>query len=75
MGENGLELLRKEHAPAAYAAALMELAARAVEFRARAASLCYAGNVSERVASWFNPTSSENMMRRIADQIYSLMGS
>jgi len=75
MGQNGLALLQREHTPEAYASAVVALAERAAEFRAHAASLSFAGNVGQRVVNWFEGSSSENMMRRIADQIYALMES
>lgn len=75
MGQKGLEVLRKDHTPAAYAATVLQLAEQASAFRARAASLSFAGNVGERVANWFDGSTSENMLRRVADQIFALVES
>ncbi|HKZ81769.1 MAG TPA: glycosyltransferase [Pyrinomonadaceae bacterium] len=75
MGQKGLALLRKDHTPAAYAATVFELAKQASAYRARAASLSFAGNLGGRVANWFDGSTSENMLRRIADQIFALVES
>ncbi len=73
MGERGLEMLEREHAPLDYVRTLLELAREAQTFRARAYGFKLARRAASLMSPWMKETrTDENATARVAAQIHAL---
>lgn len=74
MGQAGLKILEQRHSPENYASALLEFAAEASQFRARAA----AGKLAERVGQLTTEllgAAPESVLKSVATEIGALTGT
>lgn len=72
MGERGRALLEEEHAPDAYAQAIMDFAAAAPRYRTRSAAHRLARHAALSMSEWLPPKSRDGTLKRIAAEIYEL---
>lgn len=74
MGLNGRRLLETQHAPDAYARAVVDFAAKAAAFHPQAAAFELAERVGLELGRWLTPASTPDTLRRIAEEIEALTG-
>lgn len=74
MGERGRALLEEEHAPEAYAQAIVEFADAAGRYGTQAAAYQLARRATELMSDWLTPKSHEHTLKRVAAEIYQLSG-
>jgi hypothetical protein len=74
MGVEGKRRLYPAHAPETYVNALLNLAARVIEFRPHATAHHLARRAGEGMSSWIDVLSSDDPLRRVADEILVLTG-
>jgi len=72
MGQRGFRLLREQHDPEKYVRAILELAAKAREFRARKSGYDLARRAGMLMGSWTSNAGPEPI--RIAEKIYEIYG-
>ena len=73
MGEAGRRHLEAHHTPAAYARAVIDLAAEAERFRAYAAAYQLADRAATKMSAWLGPAASPQAFRRAATAINRLV--
>jgi glycosyltransferase involved in cell wall biosynthesis len=74
MGAEGKRRLYPTHAPETYVESLLKLAEQTIEFRPRAVAHRLAQRSGECMSPWIEAVSSEDPLRRVADEIITLTG-
>ena len=72
MGQRGLRTLREQHDPETYVRTILDMAARAREFRVRKSAYDLARRAGTMMGSWTSNASPEP--NRIAEKIYEISG-
>jgi glycosyltransferase involved in cell wall biosynthesis len=75
MGEAGHRLLAEEHSVEQYVDALLELAVQSQEFRPRAVAYQMADRVGISMSPWADALASDESLKRVAEEIYTLTNS
>ena len=74
MGERGRRELEEKHAPEQYARTVIEMAARAQDFRPREASFKLAERAAVLMSEWLGPDPSHEACGNVAREIVDLAG-
>lgn len=72
IGREGKRFLYPKHAPESYVEALLNLGRQVIEFRSRNAAHYLARATGERLSPWISSISSDEPLRRVAEEILVL---